>query len=176
MNAIARAASAAAALAVLVALVGCAPDAPAPSDPPSSPAPSPSQSEAEPPSSPGPTGLSDAERQAVVDAVAAGDAAAVAAAMGDPVTYILASSECCGPLPPSDAAAELVSYTSGETGWTSPADPAFVDQVRLSAYYADYVPEDVISMRASSTLIVILGVSGTTIGSVLVGTETTLLY
>ena len=56
-------------------------------------------------------------------------------------------------------------------------DPAYLDQVRVSPYYADYVPADVIAMKASSDdLVVIFGIEGELITSVLVGFEDILLF
>lgn len=176
----------AAAAALALALVGCAPSSPA-SDTetpaastagatPSAESESPDEADTPEPEEPAEPELTGTERQAIVDAVIAGDAAVLAAAMSDPVDYILASSECCGPTTPAAAFAELTGYTSGETGWTSPVDPVYVEQVRGSYFYGDLVPADVITLRSSSGLVVILGITGDRITSVLVGGEDTLLF
>lgn len=169
----------AAALLALLALTGCAPAEAEPTETPTaSETPQPVESE-EPTPTPTPDEpeLDASERASIVEGVESSEPAAIGPYMADPVTYILASSECCGPLTPIDALSELLSYTAGSSGWSTDVDPAYLDQVRASDYYADYVPADVIAIKASSDdLVVIFGVENGLITSVLVGFEDILLY
>ena len=171
--------SAAAALLLLLARAGCGPAEAEPTETPTASA-TPDEVETETPSptpTPEPPVLDQSERAAIVEGVETGEPAAIGPHMADPVTYILASSECCGPLTPVDALSELLSYTAGSSGWSTDVDPAYLDQVRVSPYYADYVPADVIAMKASSDdLVVIFGIEGELITSVLVGFEDILLF
>ncbi|MFT4028707.1 MAG: hypothetical protein QM675_02430 [Protaetiibacter sp.] len=174
----ARAAAAITAILLAVALAGCTPGDPAPSGSSSaseSPAPTETVEPIDTPT-PVPPSIDASERAAIVAGIEAGDPAAVGPWLSEPVTYILASSECCGEISAEDATGELISYTSASSGWASPVDDAYLDQVRASPYYADYVPADVLSLRAASDgLVVILGVTGDRITSMLVGHEEVLL-
>jgi hypothetical protein len=167
------------AAAILLVLTGCGSPAPAPSAPATAsdtPTPStpPTPSTTPTPAAPS---IDDSERAAIVAGVEAGDPAAIGPYFADTVTYIIASSECCGPVSAADATGELISYTGSSSGWASPLDTAYLDQMRMSPYYADLVPADVISMKAASDdLVVILGVSGERITSVLVGHRDVLLF
>ncbi len=169
----------AAALLALLALTGCVPTAPEPTaTPTASETPDTAPSE-EPSSTPTPEtpSLDDSERAAIVGGVESGNPAAIGPYMADTVTYIIASSECCGPVSPEDATGELLAYTAGSSGWISPVDAAYLDQVRASPYYSDLVPADVIALKASSDgLVVIFGITGDRITSVLVGNEEVLLF
>ncbi|MCS0500599.1 hypothetical protein [Protaetiibacter mangrovi] len=176
----ARLASAAAAALLLVALAGCTPgEAPTPTGTPAAsetPSETPTVEPAEE-TVPPVAEIDASERAAIVAGIEAGDPAAVGPYLTDPVNYILASSECCGVISAADATGELIGYTSGSSGWSSPVDPAYLDQVRMSPYYGELVPADVIALRASSDgLVVILGVEGDRIASVLVGHEDVLLF
>lgn len=173
-----RTALAAAALVVL-ALAGCSPAEPEPTETPAASATPDAAASEEPTPTPTPDEpvLDESERAAIVEGVETGEPAAIGPHMSDPVTYILASSECCGPVTPVDALSELLSYTAASSGWTTDVDPAYLDQVRASPYYADYVPADVIAMKATSDdLVVIFGITGDRITSVLVGWENVLLF
>ncbi len=174
----ARTALAAALLAAL-ALVGCSAPAPVPTSTPTASETADAGASGEPSAPPTtePPSIDAAERAAIVAGVESGDPAAIGPFMDDPVTYILASSECCGELSAADATGELLAYTGSSSGWSAPLDEAYLDEVRKSPYYADYVPDDVISMMASSDqLVVILGVTGDRITSVLVGHAEVLLF
>ena len=179
MIAFPRVTAAAAAALIALALTACTPTDPAPSGTPSASGTSTASETPTPSSTPTPEvpSIDASERAAIVAGVASGDPAAIGPFMAEPVTYILASSECCGPVSAADATGELLAYTGSSSGWTSPLDSAYLDQVRASPYYASYVPADVISMKASSdSLVVILGVTGDRITSVLVGHEDVLLF
>ncbi len=169
----------AAAMLVVLALAGCSPTEPEPTETPTASA-TPDAAETTEPSDPPTTeapGLDESERASIAAGVERSDPAAIGPYMADPVTYILASSECCGPLTPVDALSELLSYTAASSGWSTAVDPAYLDEVRLSPYYAEYVPADVIAMKASSDdLVVIFGITEDRITSVLVGWENVLLF
>lgn len=181
-----RAIAAIAALALVCALAACAPTgdagpvAESPTSPASeSPEPTPTVEPADDPTPPAPPapGIDAAERAAIVAGIEAGDPAAVGPFFADEVDYVLASSECCAAMTAAAATSELLSYASSSSGWVSPLDPAYLETVRGNYYYGAYVPADVISMRAASDgLVVILGVAGDRIVSVLIGGDEVLTY
>lgn len=178
-----RAIAALAALTLVCALAACAPTgdagpvAESPTSPASeSPEPTPTVEPADDPTPPAP-GIDAAERAAIVAGIEAGDPAAVGPFFADEVDYVLASSECCAAMTAAAATSELLSYASSSSGWVSPLDPAYLETVRGNYYYGAYVPADVISMRAASDgLVVILGVAGDRIVSVLIGGDEVLTY
>ncbi|PZQ91916.1 MAG: hypothetical protein DI534_02920 [Leifsonia xyli] len=167
------------AVVLLLALAACAPTVEAPPSagpaasgtPSTSPTPTPSTK-----TTPQPEVIDESERAAIVEGIEAGNPAAVGPFLADEVTFVMAASECCGAISAADAAGGLLSYTSGSSGWTSPVDKAYLDQVRTSVYYGQYVPLDVIALRAASDgTVVVLGVDGDRIVSILVGHEDVLL-
>ena len=169
-----------AASALALVLAGCAAAEPPPGHSASDSAtPSVEPSPTETPSvsaTPTPAALTAEDRASLVEGLRTGDPAAIGPFLADPVTYILASSSCCGPVTPEGALGELLSDTSASSGWVSPIDMAYLDQLRASQYYADYVPADVVAARADDGLVVVYGITGAEVTSILIGDEVVLLY
>ena len=170
--------TAALSLVLLFALNGCAPesttDATDTSPPPSvTEAPSAEPTDAtEPvdePTSSAPE-LDDTERATVLAVLESGRLDELQPYLADPVDYILAASECCGPLHPAEV--ENASGALRATGW-EPLPAATLEAIRLGWYY-ESVPADAFAARADDDTIVVFGIADGLITSILIGDEFTL--
>mgnify|MGYP001496409421 CR=1 FL=1 len=174
-----RAGAPLAAALLLVLLAGCFPGAPTPStttpsSAPTSAAPTDDSEDEDGDATPTPTptpSLSASDRANIRDAVTSGNTAAIEGYLADPVQFIIMSSECCGPLMPTDAVAELNYIASATPPWDFNLPPATVAEWRTNQYYGSLFTGDDITGRAADGSIVQFGVSGDRIVSILVGFE-----
>jgi hypothetical protein len=171
----------AAAIALLaLALVGCTPDDPTPTSSPSdtvkptqSVTPEPEQTTEAPVE---PVGLSAADYENLHDSIASGNTAALEQYLSNPVTFIIAASECCGPVTPLEAISGL-DYISAAVGpWAEPS-AAQLTQYR-AGYYVDYFPEGAYVIQSSDAdpYVVSFEITGDTVTGVFIGGGASLLY
>jgi hypothetical protein len=138
------------ALAAVLVLVGCTPspevvvDDSAPSATPSE-SPEPEESSAAPVE---PEGLTQSDYDNIAAAVSSGNTAALEGYLARSVNFIIAASECCGPLTPLEAIGEL-EYLNFATGpWTYPVSAASIAEYRTH-FYGQYFPDGSFVMASS---------------------------
>jgi hypothetical protein len=167
------------AIATVVAIAGCTPTDPAtPSASPSdsgttveSPGPSPTPEVSE-----SPAGLSDADYENIAASISSGNTAALEGYLSEPVNFIIAASECCGPVTRVEAINGL-DYVSGATGpWTYPIGEPTLASYR-AGFYVDYFPAGVFVMQSADAdpYVVAFAIDGSTVTGVFVAGGATLL-
>ena len=142
--------SAAAALLVL-ALAGCTPDAPA-SETSGSPkpeisvVPTPEETTAAPVE---PEGLGADDYANLRAAIETGNTAALEQYLANPVNFIIAASECCGPVTPIEAISGLDYISAAVDPWSEPS-AAVIAQYR-AGFYVDYFPDGAYVLQSSDS-------------------------
>ena len=161
-----------------LALVGCTPDDPTPTPsetvkPTESVTPEPVETTEAPVE---PVGLSAADYENLHDSIASGNTAALEQYLTNPVNFIIAASECCGPLTPLEAISGL-DYISAAVGpWTEPS-AAVLAQYR-AGFYVDYFPEGAYVIQSSDAdpYVVSFQITGEDVTGIFVGGGASLLY
>jgi hypothetical protein len=141
---------AAVAVLIVLALAGCTPEpaeVPEPTEtitPTETVTPEPEETTAAPVE---PAGLSPADYANLHDSIASGNTAALEGYLTNPVVFIIAASECCGPVTPLEAISGL-DYLSAAIGpWAEPS-AAQLTQYR-AGYYTDYFAEGAYVIQSS---------------------------
>ncbi len=140
---------AAAALLVLV-LAGCTPTSPdatpTPSDKPvETVTPQPEETTAPPE----PEGLTAADYENLKAVVETGNTAALEQYLANPVNFIIAASECCGPVTPIEAISGLDYISAAIDPWSEPS-AAVIAQYR-AGFYVDYFPDGAYVLQSSDS-------------------------
>jgi hypothetical protein len=169
--------SAAAAL-LLLALAGCTPEAPEPAPtqstkPVESVTPEPVETTEAPVE---PVGLSDEDYENLRASIESGNTAALEQYLTNPVNFIIAASECCGPLTPLEAISGL-DYISAAVGPWSPTPDAELAQFR-AGFYVDYFPEGAYVIQSSDAdpYVVSFSITGEQVTGMFVAGGASLLY
>ena len=124
---------------LVLGLTGCIP-APVPSEPSpdaSSATASPTAVE-ETPIVVEPEGLGASDIDNIVAALNTGNTAAIEGYLANPVNFILAATECCGPVTPAEAITNLAYVGDATAPWTATPE-ATIDTYR-AGFYVDYFP------------------------------------
>ena len=134
-----------------LALVGCTPD-----DPTATPSgtatpavtvtPQPEETTEAPVE---PVGLSADDYDNLKASIESGNTAALEGYLSSPVNFIIAASECCGPLTPLEAISGL-DYLSGATGPWAIATESLVAEYRTGSY-GEYFPEGAFGLLSNDT-------------------------
>ena len=161
-----------------LALAGCTPDEPAPGSsetgkPVESVTPEPEETSAAPVE---PEGLSDADYANLHDSIASGNTAALEQYLTNPLTFIIAASECCGAVTPIEAISGL-DYLSGATAPWSETSAAVLEQYR-AGFYVDYFPEGayVIESSDADPYVVSFTITGEKVTGIFIAGGASLLY
>ena len=137
---------------LLLTLGGCTPEAPEPEPTESSakpvetitPTPDPEETTEAPVV---PVGLDASDYENLHDSIASGNTAALEGYLSNPVNFIIAASECCGPVTPLEAISGL-DYLSAAVGpWAEPS-AAQLAQYR-AGFYVDYFPTGAYVIQSS---------------------------
>ena len=163
---------------VVLTLAGCTPDEPAPEPsntitPVESVTPQPEPTTEAPVE---PAGLSDADYENLHDSISSGNTAALEGYLSNPVNFVIAASECCGPVTPLEAISGL-DYISAAIGpWTEPS-PAVLAQYR-AGFYVDYFPDGAYVIQSSDAdpYVVSFAITGEQVTGVFIGGGASLLY
>ena len=136
---------------VALALVGCSPDDPTPTPsetvtPSESITPEPTVTTEAPAE---PVGLSADDYDNLKASIESGNTAALEGYLSSPVNFIIAASECCGPLTPLEAISGL-DYLSGATGPWAIASESLVAEYRAGSY-GEYFPEGALVLLSNDT-------------------------
>ena len=165
---------------LVLALAGCTPDAPPSYDtddsvtPVESVTPDPEETTAAPAD---PTGLSDDDYANIAESISSGNTAALEGYLSGSVNFIIAASECCGPVTPIEAISNL-DYLASATGpWSYPVPEMVVDGYR-EGFYVDYFPADAFVMASSGEdpFIVSFDIDGDHIVGIFISAGESLLY
>lgn len=168
-----------AAIALLaLTLAGCTPDEPAPESsetvkPVESVTPEPEETTAAPIE---PEGLSEADYENLHDSIASGNTAALEQYLTNPVNFIIAASECCGPVTPIEAISYL-DYVSGAIGPWTETSAAVLAQYR-AGFYVDSFPEGAYVIQSSDAdpYVVSFQITGEQVTGIFIGGGASLLY
>lgn len=132
-----------AAAAIVLGLSACDPSGlpalPDPSDSATKPIKTVAPEESETPEpEPEPEGLTAADYENLLAAIDTGNTAAIEGYLAGSVNFILAATECCGPMTPVEVIAELDYTNSGVDPWV--VTPEATVDVYRTGFYVDYFP------------------------------------
>lgn len=95
-------------------------------------------------------GLTPADYENIADAVNSGNTAALEGYLTNPVTFIIAASECCGPVTPVEAITNMDYLNSATRPFSWPTPEATVDVYR-TGFYVDYFPEGAFVLESADS-------------------------
>ena len=122
---------------LVLAMTGCVPTPAPPSPAPDGSTPTPTAVE-ETPVVEEPVGLSAVDIDNILAALDTDNTAAIEGYLADPVNVILAATECCGPITPTEAISTLAYVGDAATPWT--ATPETTVNTYRAGFYVDYFP------------------------------------
>lgn len=99
------------------------------------------------------TGPSAEDLENIQAAVESGNYAALVSYMANPVTLILAASECCGSTTPDKAADDMSYADNGTAPWDWNVPAATIDSYR-AGFYVDHFPEGVLVGKAANDFVI----------------------
>ena len=132
---------------LILGLAGCTPEpGPLPTIAPSSESPKPVET-VEPEPEPEPEGLTADDIENIRAVLDSGNTAALEGYLADEVNFIIAASECCGPMSALDAI-DNMSYISAASGPWATTPQVAIDGYRTH-FYVDYFPDDALVFSSS---------------------------
>lgn len=122
-----------------------------------------------------PEGLGASDIENIVAALNTGNTAAIEGYLTDPVNFIIAATECCGPVTPAEAITNLA-YVSGATApWT--ATPETTIDTYRAGFYVDYFPAGALVFASADAdpYVISFVVTGSQITQIFISSGATLL-
>ena len=155
-------------------MTGCVPTPAPPSPAPDGSTPTPTAVE-ETPVVEEPVGLSASDIDIIVAALDTDNTAAIEGYLADPVNVILAATECCGPITPTEAISTLAYVSDAASPWT--ATPETTVNTYRAGFYVDSFPAGalVLSSADADPYVISFVVTGDHITQIFISNSATLL-
>lgn len=124
---------------------------------------------------PEPEGLDEDDYANILAAIETGNTAAIESYLSNPVNFIIAASECCGPVTPVEAIANLDYAEGGADPWT--VTPEGTVDVYRTGFYVDYFPEGafVVESADADPMVISFTIAGDEITGIFISAGASLL-